>query len=94
MGAPPRGLIFSATGSVRGRGFGLPPRACVAYVNGLVGFMSEKVTNTAFDSTSCAGSVGTGAASTESSAGEEASNAPGITSGRTASQGWEADWGP
>ena len=33
---------------MRGRGFGLPPRACVAYVNVLVGFMSEKVTDTAF----------------------------------------------
>ena len=86
MGAPPRGLISSATGSVRGRGFGLPPRVCVAYVNVLVGFMSEKVTDTAFDSTSCVGSVGTGAASTGSSAGEEAPDAPGITSVRTASQ--------
>ena len=62
MGAPPRGLIFSATGSVRGRGFGLPLKVCVAYLNVLVGFMSEKVTDTAFDSTSCVGSVGTGAA--------------------------------
>ena len=78
MGAPPRVLIFSATGSVRGRGFGLPPRACVAYVNVLVGFMSEKVTDTAFDSTSCAGSVGTGAAWTESSARKEAPGAAGI----------------
>ena len=57
MGAPPRSLIFSANGSVRGRGFGLPPRACVAYVNVLVGFMSEKVTDTAFDSTSCVGTL-------------------------------------
>ena len=51
-------------------------------MNVLVGFMSEKVTDTAFDSTSCAGSVGTGAAWTDSSAGEEAPNAPGITSAR------------
>ena len=54
---------------MRGRGFGLPLKVCVAYVNVLVGFMSEKVTDTAFDSTSCVGSAGTGAAWTESLAG-------------------------
>ena len=62
---------------MRGRGFGLPLKVCVAYVNVLVGFMSEKVIGTAFDSTSCAGSVGTGAAWTESAAGKEAPNAAG-----------------
>ena len=36
----------------------------------------------AFGSTSCVGSVGTGVASTDSSAGEEAPDAPGITSVR------------
>ena len=51
-------------------------------MNVLVGFMSEKAIGTAFDSTSCAGSVGTGAASMDSSAGEEAPDAPGITSVR------------
>ena len=66
MGAPPRGLIFSATGFVRGRGFGLPLRVCVACVSVLAGFMSERATGTAFGSTSCVGSVGTGAASTGS----------------------------
>ena len=57
-----------------------PEEPCVACVNGLAGFMSERATGTAFGSTSCVGSVGTWAASTGSSAGEEASNAPGITS--------------
>ena len=49
----------------------------------LAGFTSEKATGTAFGSTSCVGSVGTGAASTDSSAGQEAHAAPGITSVRT-----------
>ena len=53
-----------------------------AYVSGLAGFMSERATGTAFGSTSCVGGVGTSAASMDSSAGEEASNAPGITSVR------------
>ena len=48
----------------------------------LAGFMSERATGTAFGSTSCVGSVGTGAASTRSSAGEEAHDAAGITSVR------------
>ena len=51
-------------------------------MNVLVGFMSEKVTDTAFDSTSCAGSVGTGAASMETSAAKEGPVAAGITSAR------------
>ena len=59
-----------------------PEEPCVACVSVLAGFMSERATGTAFGSTSCVGSVGTGAASTDSSAGEEASNAPGITSVR------------
>ena len=45
----------------------------------LAGSMSERATGTAFGSTSC---VGTGAASTDSSAGEEAHDAAGITSVR------------
>jgi len=44
--------------------------------------MSERATGTAFGSTCCVGGVGTSAASMDSSAGEEASNAPGITSVR------------
>ena len=45
-------------------------------------FMSERATGTVFGNTSCVGSVGTSAASTEWSAGKEASNAPGIMSVR------------
>ncbi len=59
-----------------------PEEPCVAYANGLAGFMSERATGTAFGSTCCVGGVGTSAASMDSSAGEEASNAPGITSVR------------
>ena len=64
-------LIFSATGSVRGRGFGLSPRGCVAYVSGLAGFMSERAIGNAFGSTSCVGGGGFSAASTESLAEKE-----------------------
>ena len=60
----------------------VPPTVRVDYANGLASFMSERATGTAFGSTSCVGSVGTLAASTEWFAGEEASNAPGITSVR------------
>ena len=56
-----------------------PEEPCVACANGLAGFMSERATGTAFGSTSC---VGTLAASTDSSAGEEAHDAAGITSVR------------
>ena len=63
-----------------------PEEPCVACANGLAGFMSERATGTAFGSTCCVGGVGTSAASMDSSAGEEASNAPGIASVRTASQ--------
>ena len=65
-----------------GSGTGCCQEANVACANGLAGFMSERATGNAFGSTSCVGSVGTLAASTEGSAGEEASNAPGITSVR------------
>ena len=82
LGAPPKVSIFLATRSVRGRGFGLPPRGCVACVSVLASFMSERATGTAFGNTSCVGGVGTLAASTEWSAGKEASNAPGIMSVR------------
>ncbi len=57
-----RDLIFSATRSVRGRGFGLPPRGCAAYVNVLASFMSERATGNVFGSTSCVGGVGTSVA--------------------------------
>ena len=59
-----------------------PEEPCVACANGLAGFMSERATGTAFGSTWCVGSVGTGAASMDLSAGEEAPDAPGITSVR------------
>ena len=48
----------------------------------LASFMSERATGTAFGNTCCVGGDGTSAASTEWSAGEEASNAPGIMSVR------------
>ena len=51
-------------------------------MNVLASFMSERATGTAFGNTSCVGGVGTSAASTEWFAGEEASNASGITSVR------------
>ena len=51
-------------------------------MNVLASFMSERATGNAFGNTCCVGGVGTLAASTEWSAGEEASNAPGIMSVR------------
>ena len=64
---------------LRGRGFGLPPRGCVACVNVLASFMSERATGSAFFRSYCVGGVGTSAASTEWFAGKEASNAHGTT---------------
>ncbi len=52
--------------------------ACAAYVFVLVRFMSETATGNAFFRSCCVGGVGTLAASTERSAGEEALNATGI----------------
>ena len=48
---------------------GVTPRVCVAYANGLAGFMSERATGTAFFRSCCVGNVGRmghGAASTGS----------------------------
>ena len=47
---------------MRGQGFGLPPRGCVACVNVLASFMSERATGNAFGNTCCVGGVGTLAA--------------------------------
>ena len=57
-------------------------RGLAASSNVLASFMSERATGNAFGNTCCVGSVGTSAASTEWSAGKEASNAPGIMSVR------------
>ena len=72
-------LISLTTRSMPGRGFGLPPRGCVACGSVLASFTSERATGTAFGNTSCVGSVGTSAASTEWSAEKEASTVKALT---------------
>jgi hypothetical protein len=91
IGRTTQGFEFLGDQIREGARLRTPPRGCVACAFVLASCMSERATGNAFFRSSCIGSL---AASTEWSAGEEASNAHGITSVRLSQRSIRRDESP